>query len=93
VVRPAERLRERVIEALGPEPPPRLAGHGIAGPVRFQEEYTLTADGAQTILTESISATPRGLFRLAQVLMRRRLLNLIAADLARSKELVEAETH
>jgi Polyketide cyclase / dehydrase and lipid transport len=38
-------------EVTGYDPPGRLAGHGVAGPVRFQEEYRLTRDGAATILT------------------------------------------
>ncbi len=29
-------------EVTGYDPPGRLAGHGVAGPVRFQEEYRLT---------------------------------------------------
>ena len=45
-------------EVTGYEPPGRLAGTGVAGPVRFQEEYRLTGDGAATILTQSIRATP-----------------------------------
>lgn len=59
-------------EVTGYEPPGRLADVGIAGPVRFQEEYRLTADGAATLLTHSIRATPRGPFRLASSLLRRR---------------------
>src|SRR5208282_6068682 len=31
-------------EVTGYDPPGRLAGHGVAGPVRFQEEYRLTGD-------------------------------------------------
>jgi hypothetical protein len=42
----------------GYDPPSRFAGHGIAGPVRFHEEYRLTQDGTATILTQSIRATP-----------------------------------
>ena len=37
-------------EVTGHDPPARLAGHGIAGPVRFDEEYRLTADGIDTLL-------------------------------------------
>lgn len=69
----------------------RLAGHGVAGPVRFQEEYRLTEDGAATILTQSITAIPRGPFRLAPGLLRRQLQKLITSDLGRLKNLVEAE--
>jgi hypothetical protein len=78
-------------EVTGYDPPSRLAGNGAAGPVRFQEEYRLTADGAATILTQSIRATPRGPFRLAAGLLRRQLRGLIASDLDRLKNLVEAE--
>jgi Polyketide cyclase / dehydrase and lipid transport len=78
-------------EVTGYDPPGRLAGHGVAGPVRFQEEYRLTGDGAATILTQSIRATPRGPFRLAPGLLRRQLQKLIASDLGRLKDLVEAE--
>jgi hypothetical protein len=42
----------------GYDPPGRLAGRGVAGPVRFQEEYRLTRDGAATTLSQSIRATP-----------------------------------
>ncbi len=79
-------------EVTGYDPPGRLAGNGIAGPVRFQEEYRLIEDGAATILTQSIRATPRGPFRLAPGLLRRQLQGLIASDLHRLKDLVEAES-
>jgi Polyketide cyclase / dehydrase and lipid transport len=78
-------------EVTGYDPPRRLAGSGVAGPVRFQEEYRLTGDGTATILTQSIRATPRGPFRLASGLLRRQLQGLIASDLDRLKDLVEAE--
>ena len=78
-------------EVTGYDPPARFAGHGIAGPVRFREEYTLTADGPATILTQSIRAAPRGLFRLAERTLRRQLRQLIASDLDRLKNLAEAE--
>ena len=67
------------------------SGHGTAGPVRFHEEYRLTADGPMTILTQSIRATPRGPFRLAEGTLRRQLQQLIASDLDRLKSLAEAE--
>lgn len=70
--------------------PGRLAGNGVAGPVRFEEEYHLTGDGAATIVTQSIRASPRGPFRLVQGLLRRQLQQLIASDLGRFKDLVEA---
>jgi hypothetical protein len=78
-------------EVTGYDPPGRLAGHGVAGPVRFQEQYRLTWDAATTILTQSIRATPRGPFRLAPGLLRRQLHTLIASDRGRLKDLVEAE--
>jgi hypothetical protein len=59
--------------------------------VRFREEYRLTQDGAATLLTQSIRATPRGPFRLATGLLARQLQRLIASDLDRLKDLVEAE--
>jgi hypothetical protein len=58
-------------EVTGYDPPARFAGHGTAGPVRFHEDYALTADGPATILTQSIRATPRGPFRLAEKALRR----------------------
>jgi Polyketide cyclase / dehydrase and lipid transport len=78
-------------EVTGYDPPACFAGHGIAGPVRFREEYTLTADGPATILTQSIQATPRGAFRLAGKALPRQLQQLIAADLGRLKNLTEAQ--
>ena len=78
-------------EVTGYNPPARFSGHGIAGPVRFHEEYSLTADGPATILTQSIRATPRGPFRLAEATLRRQLKRLIASDLDRLKNLAEAE--
>jgi hypothetical protein len=78
-------------EVTGYNPPSRLAGNGVAGPVRFHEEYRLAGDGAATILTQSIRATPRGPFRLATGLLRRQLQRLIGSDLDRLKDLAEAE--
>jgi len=78
-------------EVTGYDPPARFGGNGIAGPVRFHEEYSLTADGPATILTQSIRATPRGPFRLAEGTLRRQLQQLIASDLDRLKNLAEAE--
>ena len=79
-------------EVTGYVPPTRLAGDGIAGPVRFHEEYTVHEDGAATVVTQSIRATPRGPFRLLGRVLDRQLRRLIAADLDRLKHLVEAET-
>jgi len=72
------------------EPPERFGGRGVAGPVRFQEEYCLTAGNAATSLRQSIQAWPRGPFRLIQPLIRRQLSGLITPDLARFKQLIEA---
>jgi uncharacterized membrane protein len=78
-------------EVTGYDPPERFAGTGIAGPVRFSEEYRLTADGPGTVVTQTIRATPRGAFRLAEGMLRRQLQQLIAGDLGRFKDLAEAE--
>jgi Polyketide cyclase / dehydrase and lipid transport len=78
-------------EVTGYDPPARFAGNGIAGPVRFDEEYSLTADGLATILTQSIRAIPRGPFRLAEGALRHRLRQLIASDLGRLKNLAERQ--
>ena len=72
--------------------PKHLGGNGVAGPVRFHEDYSLTEDGGVTVLTQSIRATPRGPFRLAERLLERQLRRLIASDLERLRSLVEAET-
>ena len=73
------------------DPPKAFAGNGTAGPVRFDETYTLAGDGDATILTQSIRASPRGPFRLVEGALHRQLQRLIAADLDRLKNLVEAE--
>lgn len=75
----------------GYDQPKRLAGEGIAGPVRFQEEYALADDGDVTVLTQTIRATPRGPFRLAERVLDRQLRRLIASDLDRLAHLVEVE--
>ena len=59
--------------------------------MRFQEDYRLAGDGAATILTQSITAIPRGPFRLVSDLLRRQLQKLFTSDLDRLKNLVEAE--
>ena len=82
-------VRSRYV-VTGYGPPGRLAGNGVAGPVHFPEEYRLTGDAAATILTQSIGPPPRP-FRLAPGLLRRQLQRLIASDLRRLKDLVEAE--
>ena len=82
------RARSRY-EVLVWEPPQRFGGRGVAGPVRFEEEYRLTASQGATELTQSIKAWPRGPFRLLQPLIARQLQSLIPADLGRLKHLAE----
>jgi polyketide cyclase/dehydrase/lipid transport protein len=74
------------------DPPNLIAGTGVAGPVRFREQYTLTEEDGTTTLTQSISATPRGPFRFARTLLKAQLQRLIASDLDRLKHLVEQES-
>jgi len=76
-------------EVLVWEPPQRFGGHGVAGPVRFEEEYRLTASEGTTGLTQSIRAWPRGPFGLLRPLIERQLGSLLPADLARLKQLAE----
>lgn len=74
------------------EPPRRFGGSGVAGPVAFDEQYVLDSTDAGTELTQSISARPRGPFRLVEPVVRRQLTRLIPDDLHRLRALVEAET-
>jgi uncharacterized protein YndB with AHSA1/START domain len=76
-------------EVLEWEPPHRFGGRGVAGPVKFQEEYRLAAGQGTTELTQSIKAWPRGPFRLVQPMIARQLESLLPADLGRLKHLVE----
>jgi len=69
-------------------PPSRFAGRGVAGPVRFEEEYRLSGVDGSTELTQSIRAWPRGAFRALEPLIRRQLRRLIASDLDRLSALV-----
>ena len=74
--------------AKGPVAATRTAGDGGAG-----SRYVVTARvGPATVLTQSIRATPRGLFRLAERPLRRKPQQLIASDLGRLRNLAEAET-
>jgi Polyketide cyclase / dehydrase and lipid transport len=73
------------------EPQTRFGGRGVAGPVRFMEEYRLDDDSGATRLQQSIRVWPRGPFRIAEAMCRRQLQRLIPADLDRLKALVEAE--
>jgi carbon monoxide dehydrogenase subunit G len=69
-------------------PPSQFSGRGIAGPVRFAEEYELAGVDGSTELTQSIRAWPRGAFRVVEPLIRRQLRRLIANDLERLRALV-----
>ena len=75
-------------EVLAWAPPSRFSGRGIAGPVRFEEEYQLSDVDGSTELTQSIRAWPRGGFRVVEPLIRRQLRRLIASDLQRLRALV-----
>ena len=74
------------------EPPCRFGGSGIAGPVAFDEQYVLRTVSTGTELTQSMTARPRGPFRIVEPVVRRQLSRLIPGDLQRLRELVEAET-
>jgi len=75
-------------EVLAWAPPSRFSGRGIAGPVRFEEDYRLSDVDGSTELTQSIQAWPRGGFRVVEPLIRRQLHLLIADDLQRLRTLV-----
>jgi len=77
-------------EVLAWEPPHRVAGRGMAGPIRFEEEYLLSRADESTKLEQWIRAWPRGPFRLAQGLAEHQLRRLIPADLERLRLLVES---
>ena len=61
----------------------------MAGPVRFEEEYRLTARDGGTELTQTIRATPRGPFGPLRPLFARLLSRMLPAGLARLKQLAE----
>ena len=70
----------------------RFAGQGIAGPVRFSEEYTLLPDreaGDRARLRYAMRAEPRGIFKLARRPIAGQLRRLLESDLERFKTLVE----
>jgi uncharacterized membrane protein len=70
----------------------RFAGQGIAGPVRFSEEYRLQADqdaGDRTRLRYAMRAEPRGIFKLARKPIAAQLRGLLDSDLERFKTLAE----
>jgi uncharacterized membrane protein len=70
----------------------RFGGRGIAGPVRFSEQYTLVTDreaGDRTRLSYTMRAEPRGVFKLARKPIAGQLRRLLDSDLQRFKTLVE----
>jgi carbon monoxide dehydrogenase subunit G len=70
----------------------RFAGKGIAGPVRFSEEYRLQAEhdsGDRTRLRYEMRAEPRGILRLARKPIAGPLRRLLDSDPERFKMLVE----
>ncbi len=74
------------------EPDRQFAGQGTAGPVRFDEEYTLAPDheaGDRTRLRYAMRAEPRGIFKLAGKPIAAQLRRLLDSDLKRFKTLVE----
>lgn len=75
-------------EVLTWAPPSRFIGRGIAGPVRFEEEYRLSEVAGATELSQSIRAWPRAAFRVIEPLIERKLRSLITSDLERLGALV-----
>lgn len=71
------------------DPPYAFGGRGVAGPVRFDEQYRLSVEGDCTRVAQTIHAQPRGPFRLGQSAIERQLRQLIPADLERLRELIE----
>jgi Polyketide cyclase / dehydrase and lipid transport len=70
----------------------RFGGDGIAGPVRFSEEYTLQPDpdgSDRTRLRYAMRAEPRAILKLARGPIAGQLRRLLDADLERFKGLVE----
>jgi hypothetical protein len=75
-------------EVLTWAPPSRFSGRGVAGPVRFEEDYQLSGVDGSTELTQSIRAWPRGAFRVLEPLIRRQLRRLMSSDLGPLRALV-----
>jgi len=71
------------------ERPDRFAGSGAAGPVRFDEAYTIEPEGSGCTLRYTTSARPRRPFGPLGLVIAGRLRRLIGADLDRLKALVE----
>jgi carbon monoxide dehydrogenase subunit G len=82
------RIRYRY-EILGWEPPTRLVGRGVVGPVRFEVEYRLLDAAGSTDLEQSIRANLSGPFRLAKRVVQNRLRRQVALELRRLRTLVE----
>lgn len=82
------RMRYRY-EILGWEPPTRLVGRGVVGPVRFDVEYRLLDAAGSTDLEQSIRANLSGPFRLAKRVVQNRLRGQVGLELRRLRTLVE----
>lgn len=82
------RIRYRY-EILGWEPPTRLLGRGVVGPVRFEVEYRLQDAAGSTDLEQSIRAVLSGPFRLAKSVVQNRLRRQVVIELDRLRTLVE----
>jgi uncharacterized protein YndB with AHSA1/START domain len=82
------RFRYRY-EILGWEPPTRLLGRGVVGPVRFEVEYRLQYAAGSTDLEQSIQANLSGPFRLAKRVVQNRLHRQVVIELDRLRTLVE----
>ena len=77
-------------EILGWEPPTRLLGRGVVGPVRFEVEYRLHDAAGSTDLEQSIRANLSGPFQLANRVVQNRLRRQVVIELGRLRMLVEA---
>ena len=82
------RIRYRY-EIIGWEPPTRLLGRGVVGPVRFEVEYWLLHAAGSTDLEQSIRANLSGPFRLAEGAVQNRLRRQVVLELERLRTLVE----
>jgi hypothetical protein len=76
-------------EILGWEPPTRLLGRGVVGPVRFEVEYRLQDAAESTDLEQSIRANLGGPFWLASRVVQNRLRRQVVIELDRLRTLVE----
>lgn len=83
------RIRYRY-EVVAWEPPSRLAGRGVVGPVRFEVTYRLSDISGSTEPEQSIRGHLSGPFRLAKGVVEKRLRQLIPTELDHLRALVEA---